>query len=51
MNRVQMYHDEEKWEIFSKGKGDGFSNVVFFKGSDVVTLTVCTKQRAKELAL
>lgn len=51
MNRVQMYHDKEKWEIFSKCKGDNFSNVVFFKGGEVITLTICTKNKAKELAL
>lgn len=48
--KINLLHSEEKVEIFSRGEGRDFLNLIVFKGADVITLTVCTKEKAKALA-
>lgn len=55
-NRVRLLHQSEKAELFSREEGGQYTdrcyvNMVVFKGSDAITLTLCTKQKALELAL
>lgn len=49
--KINCLHAEEKVELFSRGEGRDFLNMIVFKGSKVITLTVCTKEKAKALAL
>lgn len=49
-SKINWLHAEEKVEIFSRGEGRDFLNMIVFKGSEVITLTVCTKDKAKALA-
>lgn len=48
--KIKWLHAEERVEIFSRGEGREYQNLIVFKGTDVITLTVCTKAVAKALA-
>lgn len=48
---IRFRAEMDEIELFCRTRGEGFSNVVFFEGSDVVTYTVCTREKALQLAL
>ena len=48
--KINWLHAEETVEIFRRGEGRDYLNMVVFKGTEVVTLTICTKEKAKALA-
>lgn len=54
--KIKMLHASEEIELFSRGEGNqytdcAYTNMVVFKGTDVITLTLCTKKQALALSL
>lgn len=49
-NKIRRAHERESAELFSRSEGIGFSSVTVIKGSDVITFTVCGKEKALQLA-
>ena len=50
-SKINYLHSQELVELFSRGEGRDYVNMIVFKGREVITLTLCTKERAKALAL
>lgn len=49
-NKIRRAHERESAELFSQTQGVVFSCVTVIKGSDVITFTVCGKEKALQLA-
>ncbi len=48
--KIQIAHDRESAEIFSRIKGDGFMGIIVLKGAEVITYIACGKEKALQLA-
>lgn len=51
LNRARLLHASETAELFSRGEGVDYVNFVMLRGAWAITVTLCTRDKARALAL